>query len=97
MNPTRTIGLLAVAIAVVTAVTTSAVSAEEYAPDTAPIAETHTLSTEIELTGETHTLSPCEYEDSSNCYWNGAEQGNGIGASFVNIGGTLYYLQEGTS
>lgn len=31
------------------------------------------------------TLSPCQYEDSSNCYWNASVSGNKIGQSFVNI------------
>lgn len=37
-------------------------------------------------------LPPCPTEDSSQCYWNAAEQGNGTGASFIDIGGTAYLL-----
>lgn len=35
--------------------------------------------------------TPCATEDSSNCYWDAA-RGNGTGHSFVDIGGTAYYL-----
>lgn len=27
----------------------------------------------------------CEYEDSTWCFWNAAEQGNGLGTSFVSL------------
>lgn len=32
-------------------------------------------------------LTPCEFEDSRNCYWNASERGNGQGSSFVNVAG----------
>lgn len=35
--------------------------------------------------------TPCEFEDSTNCYWNAQEQGNGQGNSFVDIQGEAYY------
>lgn len=31
-------------------------------------------------------LPPCEYEDTSNCYWDAQNMGNGVGTSFYNIG-----------
>lgn len=34
----------------------------------------------------------CATEDSSNCVWIAPLQGNGQGHSFVDIGGTIYYL-----
>lgn len=39
-------------------------------------------------------LPACEYEDSTNCTWSASEQGNGIGASYVDIAGTAYYFGE---
>lgn len=36
--------------------------------------------------------SPCEHEDSTNCSWNAQVQGNGEGDSFVDIGGTAFYI-----
>lgn len=36
-------------------------------------------------------LVPCAREDSQNCYWDAARMGNGLGRSFVNLGGVLYY------
>jgi hypothetical protein len=37
-------------------------------------------------------MPPCEYEDSTNCYWNAKERGNGFGHSFVSINGRSYFL-----
>lgn len=37
-------------------------------------------------------LPPCEQEDSENCYWDASTRGNGLGSSFVNIDGAVYYL-----
>ncbi len=34
----------------------------------------------------------CANEDSMNCYWNAATNGNGIGQSFIDIAGITYYL-----
>ena len=34
----------------------------------------------------------CQFEDSINCVWLAAAQGNGQGASFVNIAGNVYPL-----
>lgn len=31
--------------------------------------------------------TPCEYEDSTNCYWSASTQGNGYGQSFVDVAG----------
>lgn len=36
--------------------------------------------------------TPCATEDGSNCYWNAQIQGNGEGASFVDVAGVVYYL-----
>ena len=37
-------------------------------------------------------LTPCEFEDSTNCYWNATTQGNGLGNSFIDVMGTPLYL-----
>lgn len=37
-------------------------------------------------------LPSCPTEDSSNCHWNAAEQGNGVGHSFVNFAGITWSL-----
>jgi hypothetical protein len=55
-------------------------SANEGAPDRAP---------------RVITLTPCEHEDSRNCYWDADERGNGEGVSFVDIDGVAYYPEEG--
>lgn len=34
----------------------------------------------------------CEYEDSTNCYWDATTMGNGKGTSFVNVNGNLYLV-----
>ena len=34
----------------------------------------------------------CQFEDSINCVWLAAAQGNGQGTSFVNIAGNVYPL-----
>jgi hypothetical protein len=36
------------------------------------------------------TLGACVTEDSTDCYWDAQTRGNGMGTSFVNIGGTVY-------
>lgn len=28
-------------------------------------------------------VTPCEYEDSTNCHWDASRRGNGLGYSFV--------------
>jgi hypothetical protein len=38
-----------------------------------------------------HELPACATEDSSNCFWDAAVQGNGQGTSFVDIDGVAYY------
>lgn len=38
-------------------------------------------------------MSPCEFEDSTNCYWAANVQGNGSGESFIDIMGTALYLE----
>ena len=42
-----------------------------------------------------YLLTPCEQEDSDNCYWDAEVQGNGQGRSFVVIDGTYYYGEVG--
>lgn len=37
--------------------------------------------------------TPCEFEDSANCYWSADTQGNQTGATFVDIQGVAYYLE----
>lgn len=36
--------------------------------------------------------TPCAQEDSANCTWDASTSGNGEGTSFVDIGGTAYYI-----
>lgn len=36
-------------------------------------------------------LTACEYEDSTDCFWDAEVRGNGSGDSFVDIAGTAYY------
>lgn len=40
----------------------------------------------------TALLGPCEYEDSPNCVWDASTEGNGVGSSFFDINGTVYYF-----
>lgn len=35
-------------------------------------------------------LPACTTEDSTNCYWDAAQHGNGAGTSFIDIDGTLH-------
>lgn len=37
-------------------------------------------------------LPPCATEDATNCYWDASTQGNSLGSSFIDIGGTAYFL-----
>ena len=46
----------------------------------------------IAVSGLVGLMADCEWEDSSDCYWNGSERGNGQGRSFVDIGGLTIYL-----
>lgn len=39
----------------------------------------------------TYSVGPCATEDATDCYWDAARMGNGVGTSFVNIGGVYYY------
>jgi hypothetical protein len=38
-------------------------------------------------------LPPCVTEDSANCYWDAASRGNGLGQSFVDVDGIVYYQE----
>lgn len=46
----------------------------------------------IALPGEPSDYGPCAHEDSANCYWDSYTRGNGVGQSFVDIGGKRYGL-----
>jgi hypothetical protein len=37
------------------------------------------------------TIPACATEDSTNCYWDATEHGNGSGQSFIDVNGTPYY------
>lgn len=39
-------------------------------------------------------IPPCEFEDSTNCFWDAEVSGNSEGVSFVDIGGTAYYPES---
>lgn len=36
--------------------------------------------------------TPCEYEDDTDCFWNAATRGNGLGDSFMRVNGKHFYL-----
>lgn len=38
----------------------------------------------------TAVLPACESETSTNCYWDASEHGNGLGSSFIDVGGKVY-------
>jgi hypothetical protein len=40
-------------------------------------------------------LQPCQFEDSMDCHWDAATQGNGKGRSFNAVGGQVIYVAEG--
>ena len=81
----------------VESVTAAPVEAEQVIP--AGPAEPPVVETPVEPTVEpvpefpTLILPPCEPEDSTNCYWNAQQMGNGLGTSFVNIDGVYYYAE----
>jgi hypothetical protein len=52
-----------------------------------------TLNTSPPLPDNAIVLTPCEQEDSANCYWDAGTSGNGVGTSFVDIDGTAYYAE----
>lgn len=41
-------------------------------------------------------LPSCPTEDSTNCYWDAQSRGNGIGTSFVDVGGVVWKLSSTT-
>lgn len=38
-------------------------------------------------------LPACDSEDSTSCYWDATAHGNGVGVSFIDLGGNVYYLE----
>lgn len=36
-------------------------------------------------------LPPCHTEGSANCHWDASAQGNGVGHSFVNLAGSVFW------
>lgn len=38
-------------------------------------------------------LPACATESSTNCYWDAAHHGNGVGTSFINYEGQYYYQE----
>ena len=40
-------------------------------------------------------LRPCRYEDSRNCFWDASSRGNGVGNSFIDLNGKVYYFKKG--
>lgn len=42
--------------------------------------------------GSAWSFAPCEYEDSTRCYWNAGKRGNRIGMSFIRLGGRFFRL-----
>ena len=59
-------------------------------PTVAPVAETPTSDWQASLMAALET--PCEQEDSANCYWRADIMGNGTGTSFVNVEGNIFPL-----
>lgn len=39
-------------------------------------------------------MTPCEYEDSTDCIWLAADRGNSFGSSFVDVNGTAFYFGD---
>lgn len=39
------------------------------------------------------TIPPCVTEDSDDCYWDALTMGDRTGSSFINLGGSTYYLE----
>lgn len=44
------------------------------------------------LNSALHPLAPCATEDSTDCYWDASQHGNGQGESFIDVDGTAYYF-----
>lgn len=38
------------------------------------------------------SFQPCQTEDSTSCYWNAQEQGNGKGISFIAFNDSVIYF-----
>ncbi|QIK64541.1 hypothetical protein G7068_15960 [Leucobacter viscericola] len=64
-----------------------------------PAVVTEAESTEVNDTSGlpsegTLSLPPCATEDAANCYWNASVAGNGLGRSFIDVGGVTYYAEN---
>lgn len=68
----------------------SAVSYELVTNNGAPAVERRTESAAT-ITRELVTNTPCPTEDSDNCHWDAATQGNGQGQSFTVTDGVVTY------
>jgi len=53
-----------------------------------------TLLLNIVLTLLASVLPACDAEDSTKCYWDADTRSNGVGVSFVDVGGTAYYWED---
>lgn len=43
-----------------------------------------------------HSMKPCQYEDSTSCFWDATNQGNGHGRSFYSdANGNVTYVESG--
>lgn len=94
----KTIEVIAAAAIVVIAVSAASVIGAALAGDLNLNGEPDRLviveqPAEVFETGSGVTLFPCETEDSDNCYWDAAEQGNRLGDSFITFNGKTYYLR----
>lgn len=44
--------------------------------------------------GAAYRLNPCRVEDGRQCYWDADNRGNGIGRSFVSVGGRVIFTRK---
>ncbi len=42
----------------------------------------------------TNYFPECELEDSPNCYWDASSAGNGVGHSFIDVDGFVFYADD---
>lgn len=91
IKPATTL-IIGIAIGVGGVVLTAAACAPEE-PVTNPTAPAQAPEDVIDSLPDI-VLVPCPEEDSRNCYWDATLMGNGVGRSFVNIGGVTYYPED---